>query len=88
MAKHVKGGSVVSVSSITVVRGSANLTHYAPTKAALLAMSKSFAVEFVSIKIRYNCVLPVTIQTTMNEKDVAANRKKNLMESRAQLGRL
>ncbi|KAF9887910.1 hypothetical protein FE257_009432 [Aspergillus nanangensis] len=82
------GGSVVSIASITAVRGSKELAHYAPTKAALLAMSKSFAVEFGRYGIRYNCVLPGTIQTTMNEKDLAVGGKKKWMEERVPLGRL
>ncbi|KAL3462133.1 short-chain dehydrogenase/reductase SDR [Aspergillus heterothallicus] len=88
MARQGTGGSIVSISSITALLGSANLTHYAPTKAALLAMSKSFAVEFGEHGVRYNCVLPGTIQTTLNEQDLAANGKKALMESRVPLRRL
>ena len=88
MARQDSGGSVISIASITAVLGSANLTHYAPSKAALLGMSKSFAVEFGSRGVRYNCVLPGTIQTTMNEKDLAVNGKRALMETRVPLGRL
>ncbi|KAL4897974.1 hypothetical protein BDV59DRAFT_168995 [Aspergillus ambiguus] len=88
MIRQGRGGSVVSISSITAKQGSSDLTHYAPTKAALLAMSKSYAVEFGTHGVRYNCVLPGTIQTTMNEKDLAVNGKKEWMESRVPIGRL
>ena len=88
MIRQGSGGSVVSISSISALLGSANLTHYAPTKAALLAMSKSFAVEHGAHGIRYNCVLPGTIQTAMNKDDLAAGGKKALLESRVPLGRL
>lgn len=87
MAKQGTGGSVVCISSITAVLGSSNLTHYAPTKAALLGMSKSFAVEYGKHGIRYNCVLPGTICTSMNERDLAGG-KREVMESRIPLGRL
>ncbi|KAL4862498.1 hypothetical protein BDV12DRAFT_178742 [Aspergillus spectabilis] len=56
--------------------GSSNLTHYVPTKSALLGMAKSMAVEFGKHSIRYKSVLPGTIQTTMNAADHAANEKK------------
>ncbi|PLB44829.1 short-chain dehydrogenase/reductase SDR [Aspergillus steynii IBT 23096] len=88
MARQGSGGSVISISSITALLGSANLTHYAPSKAALLAMSKSFAVEYGARGIRYNCVLPGTIQTKMNERDLAVGGKKAFLESRVPLGRL
>ncbi|KAH8425396.1 SDR family NAD(P)-dependent oxidoreductase [Aspergillus melleus] len=88
MVHQGSGGSVVSISSITALLGSARLTHYAPTKAALLAMSKSFAVEYGAHGIRYNCVLPGTVHTTMNREDLAVNGKKELLESRVPLGRL
>ncbi len=88
MADQGTGGSIVSISSITAVRGSSNLTHYAPTKAALLATSKSMAVEFGKYGIRYNSVLPGTIETTMNAADLAVGGKKAIMESRVPLGRL
>lgn len=88
MADQGTGGSIVSISSITAVRGSSNLTHYAPTKAALLAMSKSMAVEFGKYGIRYNSVLPGTIQTTMNAAHLAVGGNKAWMEGRVPLGRL
>lgn len=88
MAAQGEGGSVVSISSITAILGSSNLTHYAPTKAALLAMSKSFAVEYGPHGIRYNCVLPGTIMTSMNERDLAVKGKREVMEGRVPLRRL
>ncbi|OGM41057.1 hypothetical protein ABOM_010241 [Aspergillus bombycis] len=88
MIQQGRGGSVVSISSITARFGSSNLTHYGPTKAALIAMSKSYAVEFGKHGIRYNCVLPGTIQTAMNERDLAANGKREWMTRRVPLGRL
>ncbi|KAI9931130.1 hypothetical protein ASPWEDRAFT_23006 [Aspergillus wentii DTO 134E9] len=88
MIRQGHGGSIVSISSITAKLGSSNLTHYAPTKAALLAMSASFAVEFGKHNIRYNCILPGTIQTAMNKKDLANNGKGEWMAGRVPLKRL
>ncbi|KAL5333793.1 hypothetical protein BJX70DRAFT_405884 [Aspergillus crustosus] len=88
MVQQGTGGSIVSISSITAALGSSNLTHYAPTKAALLGMSKSMAVEFGKHGIRYNSVLPGTIETGMNTADLAAGGKKGVMEGRVPLGRL
>ncbi|KAJ5362120.1 short-chain dehydrogenase/reductase SDR [Penicillium brevicompactum] len=82
------GGSIVQISSITALFGSAGLTHYAPTKAALLAMSKAFAVEFGRHGIRYNCVLPATTPTGMTSDYLSDTNKRSSLEERVPLGRL
>jgi L-rhamnose 1-dehydrogenase len=78
----------MSISSITAVLGASNLTHYALTKAALLAMSKLFPVEFGSHGIQYNCVILGTIQTTINQEYLDKDGERAFMESRVPLGRL
>ncbi|KAL4966542.1 SDR family NAD(P)-dependent oxidoreductase [Aspergillus stella-maris] len=88
MIQQRTGGSIVSISSITAVMGHSNLTHYAGTKAAVLGMSKSMAVEFGKHNIRYNCILPGTIQTDMNAAHLAAARTRDLDEALVPLGRL
>jgi len=82
-----RGGSVISIASITATMGSAQLTHYASTKAALLGMTISCAVALGQYGIRFNTVSPGTIETSMNREDLGGP-KRALMESRVPLGRL
>ena len=87
MVKQRKGGSVVSIASVSATVGSAELTHYSASKAALLGMNVSCAVALGKHKIRFNAVSPGTIETTLNKKDLEGG-KGELMTSRVPLGRL
>ncbi|KAH7087791.1 hypothetical protein FB567DRAFT_470363 [Paraphoma chrysanthemicola] len=65
--KHMKnGGSIVNVSSISGIRGSALQSVYCTTKFGLIGMSKSLALELGPKGIRVNCVAPGYIDTPTN----------------------
>ncbi|KAF4956391.1 hypothetical protein FSARC_11593 [Fusarium sarcochroum] len=87
MIKQQSGGSVVCIASISASLGSERLTHYSSTKAAILGFSTSLAVTFGKQGIRFNCVSPGTIETSMNKQDLAGPKRLS-MESRVPLGRL
>jgi NAD(P)-dependent dehydrogenase (short-subunit alcohol dehydrogenase family) len=57
------GGSVVIVSSIGGLRGSAMLGAYGISKAADFQLARSLAVEWGPKNIRVNCVAPGLIRT-------------------------
>lgn len=57
--------SIVFISSVYGIVGSACNVAYAASKAALIGMTKALAVEFASKKIRVNCVAPGFINTNM-----------------------
>lgn len=82
MAKQSQGGSIVNIASITALLGSAQLTHYSPTKAAILGMSVSYGVAFGQKGIRINSVCPGTIETTMNKADLDQGTKRVEMAAR------
>lgn len=63
---HRKQGSIVMLSSIWGVTGASCESHYAASKAALIGLSKSLALEFGPSGIRVNCVAPGVIDTDMN----------------------
>ena len=52
------GGSVIIVSSIGGLRGSANLGAYGISKAADMQLTRSLAVEWSPRNVRVNCVAP------------------------------
>lgn len=64
MKKREKGW-IINVSSTAGVRGEAFHSHYAATKGALIAFTKSLAVELATSGIRVNCVSPGWVDTDM-----------------------
>ena len=58
-------GSVVSISSISGLRGAPRRAVYAASKAALDGMTRSLAMEFGPRGIRFNTVAPGVVETVM-----------------------
>ncbi|MDH7512570.1 MAG: SDR family NAD(P)-dependent oxidoreductase [Clostridiales bacterium] len=58
-------GCVINVSSTAGIRGEAFHSHYAATKGAINALTKSWAVELAPFQIRVNCVAPGWVDTDM-----------------------
>lgn len=58
-------GNVVSVASIAGLRGQAYSAAYGASKAALVNLTKSLAVEYASRGVRVNCVCPGTVMTPL-----------------------
>jgi 3-oxoacyl-[acyl-carrier protein] reductase len=58
-------GWIINVGSTAGIRGEAFHSHYAATKGALNALTKSWAVEFAPHKIRVNLVAPGWVDTDM-----------------------
>ena len=65
-------GSVVFISSVYGLVGSAANVGYAMTKSALVGMAKALAMEFAPRGIRFNCVAPGFIRTPMMEANVGS----------------
>jgi len=63
--KEKKRGWIINVASTAAVRGEAFHSHYAASKGALLALTKSLAVELAPFDIRVNCVAPGWVDTEM-----------------------
>jgi NAD(P)-dependent dehydrogenase (short-subunit alcohol dehydrogenase family) len=70
-AKHAlplfpaEGGAIVNVSSVHAVATSPPMSAYAASKGALLALTRSLAVELAPRKIRANAILPGATDTPM-----------------------
>lgn len=60
------GGSVVTVSSRLATTGGAGSAAYAVSKAAVLALTRVLALENSERGVRFNCVVPSTIDTPKN----------------------
>ncbi len=71
-------GSVVLISSVYGVVGSAANVGYAMSKSAIIGITKALAMEFASKKIRFNCIAPGFIRTPMMDANVNSFDQKYL----------
>ena len=81
VAMSEKGGSIINVSSVNGDRAMVGMSGYGASKAAMIRLSKSLAIQFGPYNIRSNCVLPGAVETPMqNRWKKIPNAKKNLKE--------
>ncbi|MBX8633270.1 MAG: SDR family oxidoreductase [Thermoplasmata archaeon] len=60
-------GRIINISSQLAVKGSRHGAHYAASKAGLLGLTKSMAIELGEYGINVNAILPGTIRTRILE---------------------
>jgi len=65
-----KYGRIVNITSIVGHTGNLGQSNYAASKAGIVAMSKSLAIEYAKKNITINCVSPGFIQSNMTDKIV------------------
>lgn len=65
---RIEGGAIVLVSGGVALVGQAAVSAYAASKGAIMAVTKSLAVELAKYGIRVNCVCPGYVETAMLEK--------------------
>jgi len=65
-----KYGRIVNITSIVGHTGNLGQANYAASKAGIIGMSKSLAVEYAKKNITINCVSPGFIQSNMTDKIV------------------
>ena len=53
-----RGGAIINTTSVTAYRGSPSLVDYAATKGAIVAFTRSLAMQLVERGIRVNAVAP------------------------------
>ena len=63
-----KRGKIINITSVVGHTGNIGQANYTASKAGLVAMSKSFALEYGKKNININCVSPGFIKTDMTDK--------------------
>jgi NAD(P)-dependent dehydrogenase (short-subunit alcohol dehydrogenase family) len=80
--KKNKFGSMVHISSIDALSGDDKPQDaYGASKAAMIRLSKSLAIQFGAYGIRSNCILPGAVETPMQDRwKKTPNAKKNIKD--------
>lgn len=86
-----RGGSIVNIaSSVAASKAAPNRYVYAATKGAVVALTKSVAIDFIARGIRCNCICPGTIDTPSLDGRIKAlgGDARQMFIARQPLGRL
>ena len=63
-----KSGKIVNITSVVGQTGNLGQANYTASKAGIVAMSKSLAIEYSKKNININCISPGFIKTAMTDK--------------------
>ena len=83
---HEHQGCIINISSIWGLRGASCEVAYAATKAAVVGLTRSLALELAPSGIRVNCVAPGCIETDMVR--VLGEETKAMLVEETPIGRL
>jgi NAD(P)-dependent dehydrogenase (short-subunit alcohol dehydrogenase family) len=86
MAAHGGGGSIVNIASILGFGALKSLSAYAASKAAVVSLTKSMALELARDRIRVNAIAPGYFATDINAGFLASEAGRRLL-SRVPMGR-
>ena len=63
-----KAGKIINITSVVGHTGNLGQSNYTASKAGIIAMSKSLAIEYAKKNINVNCISPGFIKTAMTDK--------------------
>ena len=63
-----KQGKIINITSVVGHTGNLGQSNYTASKAGIIAMSKSLAIEYAKKNINVNCISPGFIKTAMTDK--------------------
>ena len=81
-----KSGKIINITSVVAHTGNLGQANYTATKAGVVAMSKSLAIEYAKKNITVNCISPGFIKTAMTDK--IDDKFKEVILSKIPSGRL
>ncbi|HOG15664.1 MAG TPA: 3-oxoacyl-ACP reductase family protein, partial [Candidatus Absconditabacterales bacterium] len=82
-----KSGKIISISSILGKRGFAHASSYCTTKAAVINLTRSLAIEYASRNININAVAPGFIRTDMTKESLENDEVSKMLLNHTPAGR-
>jgi 3-oxoacyl-[acyl-carrier protein] reductase len=86
--KPRRSGNIILISSTAGQRGEPYYSHYAATKGAIIAMTKSLAAELGPWNIRVNAVAPGWVTTDMCREVMSDPARREAIQAEIPLGRI
>lgn len=83
-----RGGKIINIASTAGQRGEAFHSHYAASKAGVIAFTKSIASELAPYGIIVNCVAPGWVETDMSKRVLSSRRTRKEIEKSIPRGRV
>jgi NAD(P)-dependent dehydrogenase (short-subunit alcohol dehydrogenase family) len=87
MVNH-NGGKIVNISSSAGLRGGTNMSAYAASKAGVISLTRTLALEWASYNIRVNSIAPGIINTPMTQRTFVKRFTPEQLNARIPLGRM
>ena len=81
-----KKGKIINIASVVGHTGNLGQANYTASKAGIIAMSKSLAIEYAKKNVNINCISPGFIKTAMTDK--IDEKFKDIIISKIPSGRL
>lgn len=83
-------GSIINISSDAGLKAyqGFNADAYSASKAALIILTKCWALEYAKYKIRVNCICPGVVDTDMTKQFLKTQQDKDFMNNEHPIGRI
>ncbi len=83
-------GSIINISSDAGLKAyeGFNADAYSASKAALIILTKCWALEYAKNKIRVNCICPGVVDTDMTKPFLKTNKDREFMDNEHPIGRI
>ena len=84
------GGSIINIASNAGIKAFENFhaDAYTASKAALVLLTKSWALEYAKDKIRVNCICPGLVDTDMVKEFLSTPAEREMLDSEFPIGRI
>ncbi|HET7207809.1 MAG TPA: SDR family oxidoreductase [Terriglobales bacterium] len=63
--RRAGGGSIINMASVLGINGARNRASYAPSKGAVVLLTKCMAIDHAADNIRVNCICPAFVETDL-----------------------
>jgi 3alpha(or 20beta)-hydroxysteroid dehydrogenase len=86
--RYMSGGAIVNTASLAAVVGFPTYASYGASKAAIVSLTRTAAIELGGSGIRVNCICPSSVDTPMLAAQASGELEASVTAAAAPLGRI